>query len=110
MKSSDVLRLERYLKFHLKEILEELGSSDEAYVDAESRWSSKWGPSVDMVKEYQLRSLEDISSALSRMREGTYGDCVGCGNEIDVRRLEVVPWAKFCVLCQEESDQQRQCG
>lgn len=110
MRSSDVLRLERYLRFHLTEILEELGSNHEADSDAESTWSAKWGSSADIVKECLLRSLEDISWALSRIREGTYGDCVGCGNEIDLPRLEVVPWAKFCVVCQEESDQKRQCG
>jgi RNA polymerase-binding transcription factor DksA len=110
MRSSDVLRLERYLKFHLTEILEELGSNREADSDAESTWSAKWGSSADIVKECLLRSLEDISWALSRMREGTYGDCVACGNEIDLARLEVVPWAKFCVVCQEVSDQKRRCG
>lgn len=106
MKSSDVLRFERYLKFHLTEIREQMRSEREG--DAEYTWSAKWGSSVDIVRVYLSRSLEDINSALSRMRDGTYGDCVGCGNEINVRRLEVVPWAKLCLECQEKSDAQWQ--
>lgn len=104
MKGSEVLRLEGYLKFHLTEILEELKTYDEDDCSADSTWSNKWGPSAHVLKGCLLRSREDICLALARIREGSYGSCVGCGNEIDLRRLEVVPWAKLCVVCQQESD------
>ena len=106
MKSSEVPRLERYLKFHLAEIFEELGSNDEADSDADSTWSAKWGSLADFLKECRLRTRGEITSALARIREGTYGTCVGCGNEIDLRQLEVVPWSKSCTVCQKESEQQ----
>jgi RNA polymerase-binding transcription factor DksA len=108
VKSSEVPRLERYLRFHLAEVLEELGSSHEVGSDADSTWSAKWGSSVNILRECLLQSREDINSALARICEGTYGNCIGCGNEIDLRRLEVVPWAKFCIECKEESDQSGQ--
>lgn len=110
MKGSEVLRLEGYLNFHLTEILEELKTNDEEESNANLTWSTKWGSSAQVLKGCLLRSREEISLALARMREGTFGSCDGCGNEIDLRRLEVVPWAKCCVMCQQESDQQRQCG
>jgi DnaK suppressor protein len=43
--------------------------------------------------------LRQIRAALSRMETGTYGVCEGCGEAIDGRRLEVVPYASSCVGC-----------
>lgn len=50
----------------------------------------------------QLRLLED---ALRRLEAGKYGDCVLCGKEIAVARLEAIPWARYCVDCQEMQEQ-----
>ena len=95
------------MTFHLAEILEELGSNYEADSDVDSKWSAKWGSSANSLRGCLLRTREDINSALARIREGTYGNCVGCGNEIDPRRLEVLPWSKFCIMCHEELEHQR---
>jgi DnaK suppressor protein len=45
--------------------------------------------------------LLQIEEALSRMDLGTYGRCTNCGNSIHPLRLEAVPWARFCIDCQE---------
>lgn len=45
--------------------------------------------------------LKLIDEALARMDEGTYGLCVSCGNPIQEKRLEAVPWARHCIQCQE---------
>ena len=108
MKSSEVRRLERYMTFHLAEILDELGSIHEPDSDADPTWCARWGSSANVVKESLLRARDDINWAFARIREGTYGNCVGCGNEIELRKLEAVPWSKLCVVCQEESDQHQQ--
>jgi DnaK suppressor protein len=42
-----------------------------------------------------------IDEALERMEDRTYGLCVSCGNEIQPKRLEAVPWARHCINCQE---------
>jgi DnaK suppressor protein len=94
----EVARLERYLKFQLVEILQELSGTDEG--DSDSTWSAKWGASANVLKESLLRNREEIVSAIDRIQEGTYGNCVGCGKEIDLRRMEAVPWSKFCIVCQ----------
>lgn len=104
VKGSEVQRLERYLRFHLMEILEHL-SNDTV---GDTVLSAKWGASAPVLKEYWLRSHDDIRTALARIQEGTYGNCVGCGHEIDQRRIEVAPWSKFCNVCEEESDQSHQ--
>lgn len=50
------------------------------------------------------RELSDIERALDRLDEGTYGICAGCSNAIPARRLEVQPFAIFCVDCQVKAD------
>lgn len=45
--------------------------------------------------------LLQIEAALDRMNAGTYGRCSNCGNTIHPLRLEAVPWARFCIDCQE---------
>ncbi len=46
--------------------------------------------------------LQMAEAALARIREGSYGECVTCGNEINPRRLEAVPWARHCISCQQK--------
>jgi DnaK suppressor protein len=45
--------------------------------------------------------LREIEAALQRIREGTFGECLSCGEEINVKRLEAMPWAEYCRDCQE---------
>ncbi len=46
-----------------------------------------------------LRQLQD---ALERMDDGSYGVCAECEKPISQKRLEAVPWAKYCISCQEK--------
>ena len=43
--------------------------------------------------------LRDVSDALQRIEEGSYGRCIDCEEDIPVKRLEVFPAAKRCVGC-----------
>lgn len=46
--------------------------------------------------------LQMVEGALSRIREGSFGECISCGNEINAKRLEAVPWTRHCIECQEK--------
>lgn len=48
-----------------------------------------------------LKLLREVEDALRRIHDTTYGVCAECGEPISAKRLEAVPWAKFCVRCQE---------
>ncbi|BAL88546.1 putative TraR/DksA-family transcriptional regulator [Actinoplanes missouriensis 431] len=48
------------------------------------------------------QSLEQISGALRRIADGTYGLCQRCETTIPEERLEVLPHARFCVPCQQK--------
>ncbi len=45
--------------------------------------------------------LREIERALERVARGSYGLCEGCGEEISPARLKAIPWARYCVTCQE---------
>ena len=45
--------------------------------------------------------LREVEEALLRVQEGTYGICQECEEPISAKRLQALPWAKFCVRCQE---------
>ena len=51
--------------------------------------------------------LQMVEGALSRIREGTFGECISCGKEINPKRLEAVPWTRHCIDCQEKLEQGR---
>ncbi len=45
--------------------------------------------------------LDSIDAALDRIDDGEYGKCVNCGEPIQEKRLEAVPWARHCIRCQD---------
>jgi DnaK suppressor protein len=53
----------------------------------------------------QLRLIEE---ALDRIEAGDYGVCLGCEEPIPAKRLQAVPWAKFCVECQQSQSGMRE--
>jgi DnaK suppressor protein len=48
--------------------------------------------------------LQMVERALSNIAIGSYGECEQCGNEINQRRLDAVPWARHCIVCQEKQE------
>ena len=51
------------------------------------------------------RLLQLVNEAIERMKNGSYGQCVACQEEVQQKRLEAVPWARHCIECQEKQDQ-----
>jgi len=47
------------------------------------------------------RMLKEIEVALKRVNSGTYGLCEGCSGQISSSRLKAIPWARYCLICQE---------
>jgi DnaK suppressor protein len=64
-------------------------------------------------RDYAIGSLErnfsrlrEVSAALDRLDRDTFGVCGHCEQEINVKRLAAVPWAAFCIACQEAADRE----
>jgi len=53
------------------------------------------------------RFLYHIDEALRRIRDGSYGKCLTCGEDISSARLEAVPHARFCITCKEKEEQRK---
>ncbi|MFY9618239.1 MAG: TraR/DksA family transcriptional regulator [Pyrinomonadaceae bacterium] len=51
--------------------------------------------------ERESQMIADIDQALLRMEEGSYGRCTKCNRQIDERRLEALPTARYDAVCQE---------
>ena len=56
----------------------------------------------------QGREVQEIEDALRRIDDGIYGICEDCSEQIEPRRLEVVPSARFCFSCKESREKQPQ--
>jgi DnaK suppressor protein len=54
--------------------------------------------------------LRNVRLALRRIHDNSYGVCLHCEEEISQKRLNAVPWAPFCISCQELSDRNQQNG
>ncbi len=48
-----------------------------------------------------IKLLREISDAIRRLDHDQYGICLECEEPISSKRLDAVPWARYCVACQE---------
>ena len=48
--------------------------------------------------------LRNVKGALVRIADGSYGVCMHCEEDIKIKRLDAVPWTKYCIKCQEAAD------
>lgn len=67
---------------------------------------------VDLYEDISLKQLSShgetlrkIDEALRKLNEGTYGICEDCGEKIDEERLKILPFAIYCIDCQERKEQ-----
>jgi len=55
----------------------------------------------------QRKELNEIELALDKIRRGTYGICEMCEDPIATARLEVKPFARYCITCREINEQEK---
>ena len=54
--------------------------------------------------------LRSVRLALRRIKEGSFGTCLHCEEDISPKRIAAVPWAAFCIACQEQADRNKEDG
>ena len=57
-----------------------------------------------MLKSRELDELRAVEDAIERIDSDDFGICSSCEDPIEIKRLEAVPWARFCRACQEEME------
>jgi len=87
----------------LDEEVEEIAAASDNHL-AETA-TATLGREIDFtLGENSGQVLADIDSALKRIDDGTYGTCVGCGQEIPLQRLEANPAASLCIDCKRRAE------
>jgi DnaK suppressor protein len=109
MTTAETEKLTSLLRTRQAEILGSLHNRDEIVIE-------KAADAIDEVqlmgeRELAVRNLDResrmlrlIRLAMSRTASGTYGTCLHCEEEIHSKRLAAVPWAAYCIRCQEKID------
>jgi DnaK suppressor protein len=109
MTEDETQRFANLLRAKQIEVSAALRNRDEIFVE-------KASDDLDQVqlmgeRELAIRNLDrdsnlrrQISSALARIARGAFGVCLYCEEDIPVRRMQAVPWAAFCIHCQEQID------
>ncbi len=54
--------------------------------------------------------LRMVRSALRRVDDGSFGVCLHCEEEISPKRMAALPWAPYCIQCQEQADRNQSDG
>ena len=57
-----------------------------------------------MLKSRELNELRAIEDAIRRIDNDDYGICAVCEDPIEIKRLEAIPWARYCLSCQEDME------
>jgi DnaK suppressor protein len=114
MEHGDVERLRQKLEFQRHETRQFLRHLDQEArsLDAEATQDSADRCVISLSKEAlferssQRRTvLGLIEAALKRIADGSFGTCVGCGDEIQDQRLQALPWTQFCLRCQGQLEE-----
>ena len=112
------ISLRRFLLNKRQDILREAKNEISKYIKGETRQlvesaldDGDWSV-IDLSEDINLRQLSahranllKIDTALRKLHEGTYGLCEECGEEINEARLKVIPFAIYCIDCQEGLEQ-----
>ena len=69
----------------------------------EVQWASERALAVSNL-DRDCSQLRNARAALSRIEDGSFGICQRCDEDIHPKRLAAVPWAAFCIRCQEAID------
>ena len=101
-------------KAHLEEQLAELESRQSRIAEdlAEPLNADSSEQAVEMEDDASLegqgaliaKEIASVKRALARIEDGTYGECVRCGNDIAPGRLEARPEAALCIDCAQAAE------
>jgi DnaK suppressor protein len=102
-KFEDILTKKREeLRRNLARTQEERSEAHEFGRDEGDRATASLSKEMSFRQKAQERGLLMlVEAALGRVSNGTFGECLNCGQEIGANRLTAVPWSRYCITCQE---------
>lgn len=115
--STDVLRCQRILETERQQAMRSLERLGDETREVDSDDPKDVGDlcTTTLSKEalFQQRGDRQLKvrmteEALARIQQGTFGVCVACGDDINPRRLDALPWTQHCLRCQQELEEEGQ--
>jgi DnaK suppressor protein len=113
--SLDVNEFRKLLEARRIELLSNVSDRDEIRIENAAEDFDRLQQQLN--REVAIRNLDreskllkNVQSALRRIDEGEFGVCLRCEEAIPERRLKALPWAAYCVACQEAVDRQIVAG
>ena len=109
MERADTQKFRRTLEAILRILEQPLGKRDQIAIESSA-------DALDQVqgaanREMAVRQLEsesgrlrDVRQAIKRIDQGIFGVCLGCDSDISLKRLNAVPWAAYCLNCQDQAE------
>jgi len=98
-----LLKILRKSEEKLKEnIFEKTGDRKFSYHLADMASNEEFTEEISIFASSAHRRLKEVEDALMRIERGEYGVCLRCNKNIEVSRLRAVPYARYCIKCQEE--------
>ena len=95
-----VLEISRRSKASTESAVQDIGDILDSVSEERTR-------ELDLIlTDREKRKLAQIDDALDRLEENTYGLCEECGIKIPKARLKVLPFARYCVECQEKNERE----
>lgn len=116
MKAAKLKELQRRLVEKRKELLSgartrsavNLQAGDDGIQDIADQATSAYTKEFLLsLGDAERRLLRQVDAALEKMRQNTYGLCEKCGEGISEKRLEALPFARYCIPCQKEEEESR---
>lgn len=80
-------------------------SSDDSADDSVDRANNSFNRELMFsLSDTERRTLIMVEEAFDRIKDGGFGNCVNCEEAIGLARLKAIPWARFCIDCQETEE------
>jgi DnaK suppressor protein len=113
MDRKSIERLKKALQARHRELRKSLAQTQRSSLTAQHDYGKDEGDranaslarEIDIGQKSRDRALlSAVDAALKRINEGTFGRCLNCEQAINAKRLEAIPWVRYCITCQELID------
>ncbi len=89
-----------------QKLTRETGQKIDSAMDSADQSAQDVDQGIDYsILEMKYEQFKDIADAFRKLQSDSYGLCEECGNEIDIKRLEVNPLARYCIECKTRKEQ-----
>jgi len=89
-----------------RKLIRETGQKIDSAMDSADQSALDMDQGIDYsLLEMKYEQYKDIADAFRKLQNNTYGLCEECGVEIDIKRLQVNPLARFCISCKTKKEE-----